>query len=168
VLDLACGNGRHSRLLVSLGHRVLAVDRDADALAKVAGEGITTLQCDLETEGASEAAELFAPQRYTGIVVTNYLHRPLFPALFSSLAVGGILIYETFARGNELFGKPSNPDYLLAPGELLDAIRSNASKPLRIIAFEDGYVHDPRPAAIQRICAMNAGPEISPEGIHLF
>jgi len=152
-----------------MGHRVLAVDRDADALASVAGEGIAILQHDLEADGSSDAIWPFAPERFTGIVVTNYLYRPLFPYLFSSLAAGGILIYETFARGNEYFGKPSNPDYLLAPGELLDAMRINGSNRYRVIAFEDGYEDDPRPAMIQRVCVLNAGSgKIAADNIRLF
>jgi SAM-dependent methyltransferase len=159
VLDLACGGGRHARLLATLGHQVLAVDRDAAALERAAGDNIRTLQADLEAAGHGQSwpASLFEADRYAGIVVTNYLHRPLFPIIFSSLAAGGVLIYETFARGNEHFGKPSNPDFLLAPGELLDVVRDHAGQGLRVIAFEDGYVEQPKPAIVQRICVAKEG-----------
>ncbi|MFL6634464.1 MAG: class I SAM-dependent methyltransferase [Massilia sp.] len=159
VLDLACGGGRHARLLASLGHPVLAVDRDGQALARAGGAGVTTLQCDLEAEGA---AWPFAPGRFAGIVVTNYLHRPLFAHLASALAPGGILVYETFALGNERFGKPSNPAFLLAPGELLDVAARHG---LRVLAYEDGVIDAPRPARVQRLCA--AGPEADPGTIRL-
>jgi SAM-dependent methyltransferase len=150
TLDLACGGGRHARLLAALGHPVLAVDRDAQALAQAAGPGITTLQTDLEEEGAGWP---FAPGRFAGIVVTNYLHRPLFGHLAEALAPDGMLVYETFAKGNERFGKPSNPAFLLAPGELLDmALRHG----LRVLAYEDGSVDAPRPARVQRLCAAGA------------
>lgn len=159
VLDLACGGGRHARLLAARGHPVLAVDRDVGALAQTAGPGITTLQCDLEQEGA---AWPFAPGRFAGIVVTNYLHRPLFAHLAHALAPAGILVYETFALGNERFGKPSNPAFLLAPGELLDMARQHG---LRVLAYEDGVVDAPHPARVQRLCA--AGPDIDPGSIRL-
>jgi SAM-dependent methyltransferase len=146
VLDLASGYGRHARLFAALNHAVLAVDRDADALASLADAGITTQQADLE--GGNPWP--FAPARFTGIVVTNYLHRPLFPQLLASLAPGGILLMETFAQGNGQFGKPSNPDFLLAPGELLAATQG-----LHVLAYEDGYVDSPRKAFVQRICAIN-------------
>ncbi|HEY8605514.1 MAG TPA: class I SAM-dependent methyltransferase [Noviherbaspirillum sp.] len=151
VLDLACGGGRHARLFAAAGHPVLAVDRDPVALARAAGPGITTIQADLEEAGATWP---FAIGRFAGIVVTNYLHRPLFPQLFRSLAPAGILIYETFAAGNEQFGKPSRPDFLLRRGELLDAA---ASAGLTVIAYEDGCVDHPRPAVVQRICAASPG-----------
>jgi SAM-dependent methyltransferase len=147
VLDLACGIGRHSRLFAA-GHRVLAVDRDSDALATIAAEGIATLQADLENGGAWP----FEKSRFAGIVITNYLHRPLFPFIFDSLADDGILIVETFAVGNGQFGKPSNPDFLLAPGELLALAGAYVNANLRIIAYEDGYVEKPQPAMIQRVC----------------
>ena len=88
-------------------------------------------------------------RRFEGVVVTNYLHRPLLPRLVDSLAPGGVLIYETFARGNERFGRPSNPAFLLAPGELLEAVRGR----LQIVAYEHGVVARPKPAVVQRLCA---------------
>jgi SAM-dependent methyltransferase len=154
VLDLASGSGRHARLLAALGHEVMAVDRDAGALEQCAAPRIATLQTDLES---GQFHWPFAQRHFTGIVVTNYLHRPLFPSIFASLAINGILIYETFAKGNERFGKPSNPAFLLDPGELLDQVRANSAahrnERLHVIAFEDGYSEQPRPAMLQRICA---------------
>jgi SAM-dependent methyltransferase len=150
VLDLACGSGRHARLLASLGHPVLAVDRDPQALASSAGPGIATLEIDLEEEGAGWP---FEAARFAGIVVTNYLHRPLLKDMVNSLAPGGVLIYETFALGNEAFGKPSNPAFLLRPGELLDIAAQGG---LTVLAYEDGVVNALRPARVQRLCA--AGP----------
>lgn len=148
VLDLACGNGRHTRHMAALGHSVVAVDRDPEALALAAGPDISTTAIDLEEQGA---AWPFGPDRFAGIVVTNYLHRPLMAAMLSSLAPNGVLIYETFADGNAHFGKPSNPDFLLQPGELLDWAREHG---LRVVAFEDGVVTAPKPAMVQRICAV--------------
>ncbi|MBV8635468.1 MAG: class I SAM-dependent methyltransferase [Burkholderiaceae bacterium] len=145
VLDLACGYGRHAKLFAAMGRKVLAVDRDEAALATLAQQGIPTRHADLE----SGDSWLFGPERFACIVVTNYLYRPLFPHIVDSLAPGGLLLIETFAQGNGQFGKPSNPDFLLAPGELL-----SLSPQLRIIAFEDGYIDLPRPALVQRICAV--------------
>lgn len=159
VLDLACGGGRHARLLAALGHPVLAVDRDPQALARAAGPGIVTFQYDLEQEGA---AWPFAPGRFAGINVTNYLHRPLFADLARALAPAGMLVYETFALGNERYGKPSNPAFLLAPGELLDMAARHG---LRVLAYEDGSVATPRPARVQRLCA--AGPACDPGTVGL-
>jgi SAM-dependent methyltransferase len=147
VLDLACGSGRHARLFAALGHPVLALDRDPQALAATAGEGIQTMEHDLERDGADWP---FAPGRFAVIVVTNYLHRALMPSLMASLAPGGVLIYETFAIGNETFGKPSNPNFLLGRGELLDHASRGG---LSVIAFEDGLVEQPKPAMVQRLCA---------------
>ncbi len=150
MLDLACGGGRHARLLAGLGHLVIGVDRDPSALDATAGPGIVTHQVDLEAE---DAVWPFDAGRFAGIIVTNYLHRPLFPHILRSLAPEGVLLYETFAVGNEQFGKPSNPDFLLRPGELLDFA---AKSDMRVIAFEDGYVETPKPAMVQRICAVKS------------
>jgi SAM-dependent methyltransferase len=147
VLDVASGAGRHARFLASRGHPVTALDRDEAALATMHGEPlITTLAADLE--GA--AWPLHEDVKFAAIVVTNYLHRPLFPQLLRSLSAGGLLIYETFAQGNESVGKPSNPAFLLAPGELLDVVHGR----MRVIAFQDGFLAQPRPAYVQRICAV--------------
>jgi SAM-dependent methyltransferase len=153
VLDLAAGGGRHSRLLLDRGCRVVAADRDTGALATLkgqAGERLAVIETDLETGGEWGLGEGF-----DGIVVTNYLHRPLLPALVSALAPGGVLIYETFAQGNERFGRPSNPDYLLRPGELLAAFAA-----LTVVAFEQGIIEHPRSAVVQRIAAVK-GAELS-------
>jgi SAM-dependent methyltransferase len=154
VLDLACGSGRHARLLAGLGHSVLAVDRDPLALERANGPSIQTQQVNLEEEGA---AWPFGQRRFAGVVVTNYLHRPLFPLILRSLAQHGVLIYETFGRGNEHFGKPSNPAFLLEPGELLDIVARESDGSLRVLAFEDGYVELPKPAMVQRICVVKTG-----------
>lgn len=146
VLDVASGSGRHARWLAARGHVVDAVDRDAEALSQLADiERVTAVCADLEN-----APWPFERGRYAGVVVTNYLHRPLFPDLIAALAPAGVLIYETFAAGNERYGRPSNPAFLLNPGELLDAVRGR----LRVIAYEDLEVSDPKPAAVQRICAI--------------
>jgi len=148
VLDLACGSGRHSRHLAALGHAVVAVDRDAEALAAAAGPEITTSAIDLEEVGA---AWPFGPDRFAGIVVTNYLHRPLIADMLASLAPNGVLIYETFADGNAQFGKPSNPAFLLQAGELLEWALTHG---LRVVAFEDGVIDTPKAAMVQRLCAV--------------
>ena len=146
VLDLACGAGRHARFLARQGHGVDAVDRDAEALAPLAGvAGVRPLQADLEG----------APWPYPGrawdaIVVANYLHRPLFPFLLASLRPGGVLIYETFMVGNERWGRPSNPAFLLRPNELLTAFGAD----LAVVAFEQGEAGEPKPGVVQRICAV--------------
>ena len=143
VLDVACGSGRHARLLAHLGFEVDAVDRDPRLFPQPPA-GVTLLEADIEAGPWPYAGRLF-----DAIVVTNYLHRPLLPVLAASLEHGGLLVYETFAQGNERFGKPSNPAFLLAPGELLEAVRGT----LRVIAYEDLVVEQPRPAAVQRLCA---------------
>lgn len=146
ALDLACGEGRNARYLARLGYRVVAVDRDRAALATLAGvDGVSALCADLE--GSPWPC---GSNRFDGIVVTNYLHRPLMPALLEALRAGGVLIYETFALGNEKFGRPSNPDFLLRSDELLHWVEGSLS----IVAFEQGLIERPRPAVIQRICAV--------------
>ena len=149
VLDLACGSGRHARYLAGLGHDVTGVDRDAQALAALAGVArVTTLQADLEDGNPWP----LPGRRFAGIVVTNYLYRPLFPRLLQSLAPGGVLIYETFALGNERFGRPTNPHFLLRDAELLDAF----SAELTVVAFEQGFIPSPCPAVVQRFCGARA------------
>lgn len=150
VLDLACGTGRNTRMLASHGLQVEAVDRDPDALAMLVGlQGIATRRADLEADEWPYPSE-----RFDAIVVCSYLHRPLFPTLLEALAPDGLLIYETFARGNERYGRPGNPDFLLRPGELLEVARGR----LAVVAFEEGFVAEPRPAVVQRICAARPGP----------
>jgi SAM-dependent methyltransferase len=146
VLDLACGRGRHARYFAARGARVLAVDRDADALAALAAvPGIEARVVDLET-----AAWPFGAERFDAIVAVNYLHRPLLAHLIASLADAGVLLYETFALGNAAYGKPSKPDFLLAPGELLELARGR----LTVIAFEQGLVAGDSPAVIERLAAV--------------
>ncbi|HJU18854.1 MAG TPA: methyltransferase domain-containing protein [Stellaceae bacterium] len=151
VLDLAAGSGRHVRLLRARGFAVCAVDRDIDALAPLAGPDCEVRAIDLES-GSCDGSLGPLGGGYDGIVVTHYLHRPLLPAIARAVASGGVVIYETFMQGNERFGRPRNPDFLLRPGELLEAFAA-----LTVAAFEQGEVASPRPAMIQRIAAI-AGP----------
>ena len=144
VLDLAAGSGRHVRLLRDCGFAVCAVDRDTTALLAFAGPCCEVRRIDLETDDRRQLGD-----DYDEIIVTNYLHRPLLPAIARALAPGGVLIYETFARGNERFGRPRNPDFLLRPGELLEAFTT-----LTVVAFEQGEVTVPRPAVLQRLAAV--------------
>lgn len=146
VLDVAAGKGRHSKLFLELGHPVLAIDRDIGGLRALTGEpGFEARVNDLEIGGDPMPAETFA-----AVVVANYLHRPLLPALIAAVAPGGWLIYETFAVGNEKFGRPSNPDYLLKPGELIEAVRGR----VEIVAYENIEDTAPKPAMRQRIAAQ--------------
>ncbi len=157
VLDLACGMGRHARLFLARGHPVTAIDRDLTGIADLAGApggtpGLEILEADLENGTPFP----LAGRRFAGVVVTNYLYRPLFPALVAAVAPGGVLIYETFARGNEDFGRPRNPEHLTKPGELLEAVRGH----LRVVAYEDLIDQAPKPAARQRLGAViEAGDE---------
>ncbi len=151
VLDLACGSGRHARHLAALGHPVLAVDRDPQALQAASGQGITTQASELEIPGF---AWPFGSGRFAGIVVTNYLHRPLMDALVASMKPDGVLIYETFSDGNAQFGKPSNPHFLLQPGELLALAARHG---LQVVAFEEGVIGSPLAAMVQRLCACGPG-----------
>ena len=146
VLDLACGAGRHSSFLVSLGYSVLAVDQDISAVKNLQNPNIDAFEFDLE---ASEWP--LDGRTFSGIVVTNYLYRPFLDRLPKMLLENGVLIYETFALGNERFGKPSNPNFLLREGELLDLAEQFS---LKVHAYEDIYVDQPKPAIIQRICAV--------------
>lgn len=151
VLDLACGQGRHARHLAGLGYRVEAVDRDSASLAALAGvAGVTTRCADLEGSPWPYDAG-----RFDGIVVANYLHRPLVADMLRALRPGGVLIYETFALGNEKLGRPSKPEFLLRPQELLQWVEGR----LQVLAFEQGLVELPKPAVIQRICALQRGTE---------
>ena len=138
VLDVASGAGRHAIFFAERGLEVIAVDREPQQIP-----GVRFVQADLEG-----APWPFGGERFAAIVVTNYLHRPLLPVLQSALAEEGVLIYETFMVGNERYGRPSNPAFLLKPGELLGAFRE-----LEPIAFEQGRLEWPKPAMIQRLCA---------------
>jgi SAM-dependent methyltransferase len=143
VLDVACGAGRHSRLFAELGFDVVALDRDPAAFVNPP-ENVTLIHADLEANPWP-----FTREKFAGVVVTNYLHRPLLPIIVAALADGGVLIYETFAVGNEQFGRPSRADFLLQPDELLAAVRGK----LQVIAYENMFVSDPKPAMVQRIAA---------------
>jgi len=150
VLDIASGAGRHARFFARRGCRVVAVDRDREALATLDGvAGIEARVADLEA-----GAWPLGDERYDAIIVANYLHRPLFPFLRAALAPGGVLLYETFARGNEAFGRPSRPDFLLEPNELF---RLAEDQRLTVIAFEQGLVRDGRSAVVQRLAAVGPG-----------
>ena len=144
VLDLACGRGRHARFFARRGHRVLGVDRDADALATLQGVA-ETLQADIEN-----GPWPLAGRSFDAVIVTNYLWRPLFAQIAGAVAAGGVLLHETFAQGNETVGKPARPDFLLAHGELLQAYPG-----LRVVAYEDGFLDHP-PRYLQRIAAVRA------------
>lgn len=147
ILDLACGSGRHSRFLAAKGYRVTAVDRNAVPLADLSRvDGVTVLATDLEGDSWPLVGE-----SYSGVVVTNYLYRPRLDDVLAVLATPGVLIYETFMFGNARYGKPSNADFLLQPQELLNWAQRGG---LRIVAFEEGYVERPKPAMVQRLCAV--------------
>ena len=159
VLDVACGSGRHLRWLAGLGHRVTGIDRDTAALA---------LSSDLAAAGRAEliAADIEGGpwpcpgRRFDAVVVVNYLWRPLWPTLRDSLAPGGVLVCETFADGNQTVGKPSRPDFLLQPGELLQRCAG-----LRIVAFEDGFLDAP-PRFVQRVVAVREAASDGPPPRH--
>lgn len=140
VLDVACGAGRHALYFAERGFEVFAIDAQRQNLP-----GVNFVQADLE-DGSPWP---FPGRRFAGIVVTNYLHRPLLPRLAESVEEGGVLIYETFMAGNERYGRPSNPDFLLRPGELLQAFAA-----LTVVAFEQGLVEGAKTAVVQRICAV--------------
>jgi len=141
VLDVACGAGRHATLFAERGFEVYALDREDQVLPG----SIHFVRADLE-DGSPWPLH---GKRFAAIVVTNYLHRPLFPRLVESLEPGAVLIYETFMLGNERYGRPSNPNFLLRPGELLEAFAT-----LGVVAFEQGTVERPKKAAVQRICVI--------------
>jgi SAM-dependent methyltransferase len=146
VLDLACGGGRHAVFLAGRGYLVDAVDRDLSLSDAVrATPGVDWRQHDLEA-----LPWPYAPGVYQGVVVTNYLHRPLFPNLIGALAVGGVLIYATYSLGQEVLGRPRNPAHLLMPGELLEAVRGH----MRVVAYEDVLEGAGAPARVQRLCAI--------------
>jgi SAM-dependent methyltransferase len=152
VLDLAAGSGRHSLYLADLGYSVLAVDRDAPALEQLAQSrrnlSVDLEQCDLE---GPVWPLVNKNGLFDAVIVTNYLYRPYLDRLPDLLAEGGILLYETFAAGNAAFGKPSNPDFLLQPGELLDFA---ARHRLHVLAYTDLYQDQPKPAMVQGLCAV--------------
>jgi SAM-dependent methyltransferase len=150
VLDVACGSGRHLRWLHAQGFAVTGVDRDAAAVEPLRDIG-RIIVADIEN-----AAWPLAGETFDAVVVTNYLWRPLLSTLAASVAPGGVLIYETFAAGNEAFGKPSNPDFLLHPGELLWACGA-----LQVVAYEDGVLDGP-PRRVQRIAVRRQAADAAP------
>ncbi|MCK5944179.1 MAG: class I SAM-dependent methyltransferase [Planctomycetes bacterium] len=143
VLDVAAGGGRHARWFADLGCEVTAVDRDVDALRAIADQRIHVVEADLEAGPWPLGAAQFDV-----VVVVNYLWRPLLPRLAEALTAGGVLMYETFMVGNERFGRPRNPDFLLRPGELRAFADEHG---LEILAFDEGPVGDPPAAVRQRL-----------------
>ena len=147
VLDVASGAGRHTRLFLDRGYDVVAVDRDVSGLDDIREhDRLEVVEVDLEDGEPFPMSD----RRFAGVVVTNYLYRPILDQLVSAVASAGALIYETFAVGSERFGRPTRPEFLLRPGELLDAVHGE----LRVVAFEDLVTDHPRPAAVQRIAAV--------------
>jgi SAM-dependent methyltransferase len=154
VLDLACGSGRHTRFFLERGHPVTAVDVDLSRLQDLQGHlALEPVQADLE-DGTPWP---LPNRRFAVVVVTNYLWRPLFPMILDAVDAGGMLLYETFALGNEAYGPPRNPDFLLAPGELIEVARGR----LQIVAYEHGSLERPRPAIKQRLCAVRTEQPVS-------
>lgn len=147
VLDVACGAGRHGRWLLARGHPIVLLDRDVAPVADLAGRpGVEIVRADLENGSPWP----FGSRRFGAVVVTRYLWRPLLPTLVAAVAPGGILLYETFARGHERFGRPTNPDFLLRPGELLEVVRPA----LEVVSYEALEVAEPKPAVVQRVAAV--------------
>lgn len=150
ALDLACGGGRHGRLLLGRGHDVVFVDRDVSGVADLADDRrVETVEADLE----NDAPWPLADRRFGLVVVANYLWRPILPKIVGAVAPGGLLLYETFAVGNEAHGRPRNPDFLLKDGELLEAVRGHLS----VLAYGQLYTDRPSPRVVQRIAARNTG-----------
>ncbi len=147
VLDLACGRGRHTRYLLQQRFKVLALDRDISGLNDIASDSsLEIMSADLEAGGDSP----FKGRRFAGVVVVNYLYRPLFDDLIAALDDGGVLIYQTFMVGNEEFGRPRNPDFLLKENELREVFGGE----LDVLDFEQGFVEQPTPAVMQKVCAV--------------
>ncbi|MDM0119805.1 class I SAM-dependent methyltransferase [Variovorax arabinosiphilus] len=158
VLDVACGAGRHMRWFADRGHPTTGVDRSEDAVQAASRHG-RVLQADIES-----GPWPFDGRRFAAVVVTNYLWRPRLPDTVAAVAPGGVLLYETFAAGNETVGKPSRADFLLQPGELLAACTG-----LRVVAYEDGFLPSPdrfvqRIAAVRPPTTLGAFPERHPLG----
>jgi SAM-dependent methyltransferase len=149
VLDVACGRGRHARWFYQRNHPVALVDRSQEAIDSIA---LPAPACEAVVADIENGPWPFSGRQFDAVVVTNYLWRPLFPVLLQSLAPGGLLLYETFAQGNETVGKPARPDFLLQTGELLQLCHR-----MRIVAFEDCFL--PRPERfVQRIAAFRQPP----------
>jgi SAM-dependent methyltransferase len=156
VLDIASGAGRHSRYFLSRGHRVTAIDCDPSRMLDLLDYAELEMhELDLEA-GAGDGPLPGGP--FGGVIVTNYLSRPLLPAIAATVAEDGVLLYETFAVGNEVYGKPRNPNFLLQPAELLDAFGGE----LQVLAYEHGVTKTPRTAVIQRICAVRGNASNTP------
>lgn len=157
VLDIACGNGRHTHWFANLGHPVTCVDRNAEALHAVRA-GATTAPVDAVLADIENGPWPFEGVAFDAVVVTHYLWRPLWPQILRSVAPGGVLLYETFAAGNETVGRPSRADFLLQPGELLSVCQGSVDgRALRIVAYEDGFLSSP-PRFVQRVAAVRAQP----------
>ncbi|MDP1656703.1 MAG: class I SAM-dependent methyltransferase [Hylemonella sp.] len=153
VLDIACGHGRHMKWFAARGHTVTGVDRSPEAIAAVTSLG-EAVQADIEN-GPWPLMQDGRPRQFDAVVVTNYLWRALLPVIRQSLAPGGVLLYETFTLGNETVGKPSRPDFLLQPGELLREFAD-----LRVVAYEDGFITQPA-RFVQRIAAVRQDTPLS-------
>jgi SAM-dependent methyltransferase len=156
VLDVACGSGRHVRWLAERGWQVTALDRDAAALQPLRGLAGVAQVVMADIEGAPWP---LPGQQFDAVLVTNYLHRPLMPTLLASVAPGGVLVYETFAWGQASVGRPSNPDFLLQPGELLDLLRGEPA--LRVVAYEAGFLAPPE-RFVQRVVAVREATPADP------
>jgi SAM-dependent methyltransferase len=151
VLDVACGGGRHGRYFLKSGHSVSFLDKNLDGVADIAGvAGIEMILADLENGDPWPLEH----HQFATVIVVNYLHRPILPAIFEAVAPGGILLYETFAQSNKRYGRPRNPDYLLAPGELLDAVAGR----LTTIAYQHGALGDDKSRAVKQCIAAVNGP----------
>ncbi len=156
LLDVACGSGRHVRWFTARGCQVTGVDRDAAAVQAL-GNVAEMIVADIEN-----GPWPLGQRRFDAVVVTNYLWRPLLPVIVASVGDGGVLLWETFSAGNQTVGKPSNPDFLLRPGELLSAVQG-----LRVVAFEDGFETEP-PRFVQRIAAVREHPPAALPARHLL
>lgn len=157
VLDVACGSGRHMQWFAQRGHPTTGVDRSPEAIAAAAAFG-ETVQADIENDPWPLMRGNLVRQ-FDAVVVTNYLWRPLFPVIAQSIAPGGLLLYETFSQGHESVGRPSRPDFLLHPAELLSAFG-----PMRVVAFEDGFLVKPE-RFVQRIAAIAPGAPQTADGL---
>lgn len=147
VLDLACGSGRHGRLFIERGHPVAFLDKNVTGVADLSGRA-ELIEADLETDAGWPLGE----RRFDVVVVTCYLHRPILSDIVAAVAPGGLLVYETFASGNEAYGHPARLDYLLEAGELLEVVRGR----LTVLAYEHGYDEEPKPGIRQRIAARKS------------
>ena len=159
VLDVACGYGRHAKWFVANKNQIVAVDRLQEAVDFITTQ-IPPSACEAVVANIENGPWPFVGRQFDAVVVTHYLWRPLIPTLLASLAPGGVLIYETFAQGNETVGKPSRPDFLLQTGELLGVCHD-----LRVVAFEDGFESDANglnPRFVQRIAAVRPNTADSP------